>query len=293
MNNTKRIKRKIERIYKHPIDNLYSYCFYRDMFSGYEYSLRKDKLSRGDFYKIISDDNEIAELFRNGTHYNFSHEFGQTIDRVLYSMAIYGKAYIFIKPEYIEKSDENGERNKKLSAIYLREVKGIPKKSKFYSKTFSNEISEFDIEEGRLIIFDLKEFGYKRNYFKKLVKRLGKYDITSTSLELINNEPAYDFSVHADKNRKKFLRKVRDIGWSFGTDGLSDSYILYNEIQMKQFKIRMLKNVLRKINQVIVAEYIKNSEFKIETLTNDIDYEEAWSKFQCGELTVSELSNII
>lgn len=86
---------------------------------------------------------------------------------------------------------------------------------------------------------------------------------------------------------------MRDIGWGFGTDGLSDSYILYNEIQMKQFKIRMLQNVLRKINQVIVAEYIKNSEFKIETLTNDIDYEEAWSKFQCGELTVSELSNII
>ena len=64
-----------------------------------------------------------------------------------------------------------------------------------------------------------------------------KYDITSNSLELINTEPVYDFSIHAYKNRKRFLKKVRNIGWSFGTDGLSDSYILYKEIQMKLFKM--------------------------------------------------------
>lgn len=73
---------------------------------------------------------------------------------------------------------------------------------------------------------------------------MGKYDITSNSLELINNEPTYDFSVHADKNRKRFLKKMRNIGWSFGTDGLSDSYILYKEIQMKLFKCRYFKMYL-------------------------------------------------
>ena len=283
----------MEKVYKRPIDNIYSHSFYSELFSGYEYSLSEEKINRRDFYIIIPDDKEIVELFGNGRHYDFSYEFSQSIDRVLYSMAVYGKAYIFVKPDYINESDANGKEIKKLSAIHIGEVKGIPKKGKFYSKTYSNGISEFNIEEGKLIIFDLKEFGYKRNYFKNLVKHLGKYDITSNSLELINTEPAYDFSVHADKNRKRFLKKVRNIGWSFGTDGLSDSYILYKEIQMKLFKMQMLQNVLMKINQVIATEYISNKEFEIKALTSNVDYVGAWTKFQSGELTVSELNNIV
>lgn len=293
MNNILRIKRKMEKVYKRPIDNIYSHSFYSELFSGYEYSLSEEKINRRDFYIIIPDDKEIVELFGNGRHYDFSYEFSQAIDRVLYSMAVYGKAYIFVKPDYINESDANGKEIKKLSAIHIGEVKGIPKKGKFYSKTYSNGISEFNIEEGKLITFDLKEFGYKRNYFKNLVKHLGKYDITSNSLELINTEPAYDFSVHADKNRKRFLKKVRNIGWSFGTDGLSDSYILYKEIQMKLFKMQMLQNVLMKINQVIAIEYIPNKEFEIKALTSNVDYVGAWTKFQSGELTVSELNNIV
>lgn len=293
MNNILRIKRKMEKVYKRPIDNIYSHSFYSELFSGYEYSLSEEKINRRDFYIIIPDDKEIVELFGNGRHYDFSYEFSQSIDRVLYSMAVYGKAYIFVKPDYINESDANGKEIKKLSAIHIGEVKGIPKKGKFYSKTYSNGISEFNIEEGKLIIFDLKEFGYKRNYFKNLVKHLGKYDITSNSLELINTEHAYDFSVHADKNRKRFLKKVRNIGWSFGTDGLSDSYILYKEIQMKLFKMQMLQNVLMKINQVIATEYIPNKEFEIKALTSNVDYVGAWTKFQSGELTVSELNNIV
>ena len=293
MNNTRRIKRKMEKIYKRPIDNLYSHRFYSDLFSGYEFSLNDDKLRRRDFYKIISNDNGIIELFRNQMQYDFSYEFGQNVDRVLYSLAVYGKAYVFIKPEYTEKNEGNGNGDKKLSAIHIGEVKGIPKKNKFYMKAFSNDIYELNIKEGTLITFKLKEFGYKRNYFKKIVKRLGKYDVTSNSLELINNEPTYDFNVHIEKIRKKILKEVRDIGWSFGTDGLSDSYILYKQIKLKLFKMRMLHTVLEKINQVVATEYFPNKEFRIVASTSNIDYEGAWRRFQCGELTVSELSDLV
>ncbi|MFR4610146.1 MAG: hypothetical protein ACLT61_05190 [Anaerostipes hadrus] len=54
---------------------------------------------------------------------------------------------------------------------------------------------------------DLKDLGFKRNYFKNLVKRLGKYDTTSASLELINNEPSYDFGVHVKKTKKNCLER--------------------------------------------------------------------------------------
>ena len=109
MNNILRIKRKMEKVYKRPIDNIYAHSFYSELFSGYEYSLSEEKINRRDFYIIIPDDKEIVELFGNGRHYDFSYEFSQSIDRVLYSMAVYGKAYIFVKPDYINESDANGK----------------------------------------------------------------------------------------------------------------------------------------------------------------------------------------
>ena len=177
--------------------------------------------------------------------------------------------------------------------MYIREAKGILKKDIFYYKTYSKEISSFDISEGMLITLDLKELGFKRNYFTKLVKRLGKYDITSAPIELINTEPTYDFSVHVNKNREKFLREVKNINWYFGTEGLSDSYILYKEINMKIFKMRLLQYVLEKINKVLANKYIQDREFRIEARTKNIDYVEVWKKYNKGELTVSDLNKIL
>jgi hypothetical protein len=62
---------------------------------------------------------------------------------------------------------------------------------------------------------------------------------------------------------------------------------------MKLFKMQILQNVLMKINKVITTEYIPNKEFEIKALTSNVDYAGAWAKFQSGELTVSELSNIV
>lgn len=291
MKNSSRISKKIEKKYKTPINNTYSHRFYRDLFTGYAYSLGEKKLDRRDFFVIVPDNREIVKIFT--TYYDFSYDLERTIDNALYSMAVYGKAYIFVKPEYVEKIEEDGKTNNVLEKLYIREAKGILKKDIFYYKTYSKEISSFDISEGMLITLDLKELGFKRNYFTKLVKRLGKYDITSAPIELINTEPTYDFSVHVNKNREKFLREVKNINWYFGTEGLSDSYILYKEINMKIFKMRLLQYVLEKINKVLANKYIQDREFRIEARTKNIDYVEVWKKYNKGELTVSDLSKIL
>lgn len=293
MKNSRRISKKIEKKYKRPIDNLYSHRFYEDLFTGYAYSLSEKKLDRRDFFFIVPDDREIIKIFSDTSHYDFSYDLERTIDNALYSMAVYGKAYIFVRPEYIEKIEDDGKKNNALKALHIGEIKGILKKNTFYYRTYSKEISSFDISEGVLISLDLKELGFKRNYFTKLVKRLGKYDTTSASIALINNEPTYDFSVHVNKNQEKILRKVSDIGWRFGTDGLSDSYILYKEIKMKIFKMRLLQYVLEKINKVLADEYFQRKEFRIEARTKNIDYVEVWEKYNKGELTVSDLNKIL
>ncbi len=110
--NNRRINRKIKKIYKSPINNLYSNKFYTDLFYGYEYSLSKDSLNSRDFYRIKPNDINVIKLFVD-FYYDFSYKFGEVIERVLYSMVIYGKSYIFIRPEYIKNVDKEGNINKK------------------------------------------------------------------------------------------------------------------------------------------------------------------------------------
>lgn len=287
-----RISKMIEKLYKYPEDGLYLQKICRELFSGYDISLNDDQQRGGDFYKITPNDSEIVKLFNKSSTYCFSYDFGKIIDRVLYSMAIYGKAYIFIKPEYEEQIDKQGNTSKIISSIYISEVKGILKKNKFFYKIGRNEISEFDINEGTLITFNLREIGFKKNHFTKLAKQVEKYNTTSKSLEL-KKVPTYNFSVHRDKNTKLLLRKMRGLGLNFSLDDLSDSYILYNEIQRKLFQKKLLQYILDKINKSLVSNYIHNKKFKIEATMKNINYEESWEKFQRGELTRSELSKIV
>ena len=293
MNDKRRINRKLKKIYKSPINNLYSHRFYSDLFTGYEFSLSEDKYCEIDFFKITPNDKSILKLFKEFNNHSFSYRFGEIIDRVLYSMAVHGKSYIFIKPEYIEKIDEEGNVNKVVNALQMDEVKGMLQKDTFYYLPFDDVIHEINISEGTLITFDLKDIGYERNYFKKLVKKIGENDLTYISGELMRNEPTYDFNVHSEKNTKNILKLVKDLGWSLSTEGLSDSYILYKQIQMKLFKIKMLNYVLEKINKASVDKYIDNKDFKIEASIDNLNYEDTREKFQTGEITKSELSKIV
>ena len=287
-----KVSKKIEKLYKQPEEGLYLQLICRELFSGYDISLNDDQQRGGDFYKITPNDSEIVKLFNKSSTYCFSYDFGKIIDRVLYSMAIYGKAYIFIKPEYEEQIDKQGNTSKIISSIYISEVKGILKKNKFFYKIGRNEISEFDINEGTLITFNLREIGFKKNHFTKLAKQVEKYNTTSKSLEL-KKVPTYNFSVHRDKNTKLLLRKMRGVGLNFSLDDLSDSYILYNEIQRKLFQKKLLQYILDKTNKSLVSNYIHNKKFKIEATMKNINYEESWEKFQRGELTRSELRKIV
>lgn len=293
MSKNSRIRRKIEKIYRRREHNIYSQRFYQDLFCGYAYSLRGNMLGKKDFFRIVSDNTNVEKIFSNSNHYNFFNELEETIDSALYSLAVYGKAYVYVKPEYTEIENESGKVNKKLRFLAIREVKGVLKKDSFYCKTYQNEVSKFDIDEGTLIVLDLKELGYRRNYFTRLVKKIGKYDAVSVSYQLLNKEPSYDFNVHVKKSQKRFLKNVSNIGWMFGTEGLSESYILYKKIKMRLFKMKNLQYVLGKINKVVVENYINDNSFEIKADTKNIDYKEVWEEYQEGKFTISDLNKIL
>lgn len=287
----RRINIKLKKLYRPLTDNIYSNRFLTDLFTGYEYSLSRN--NKDDFFRITPNDKDIINLFTPKITYNFSYEFGQIIDRVLLSMATYGKSYIIIKPDYIEENDKKGKVNQAIGTLSIAEVKGVLKGNTFYYKFFDGQIHEFKIYEGTLIIFDLKEVGYKRNYFVKIAKKLEKHEIISDSWFSIKNDPNYDFDVHLYSSKIKTLKLVKDLGWYFETENLSGSYIFLKEIQMRLFKIKMLDYVLEKINKALLGKYIFNKDFKIEASIANIDYKEVRDGFQAGKITKSEISKIV
>lgn len=293
MDNINRIRRKIKRKYKRQKDNLYSYRFYSDLFSGYAYSLGDNIGVTRDFFRIISSDKRVKEILCNDIYYNFYYELEKNIDNALYSLATFGVAYLYIEPKYKDIKNENAKIEKELLSLKIFEIKGIPKGKIFYYRTNSNKIGKFNISEGTLIVLNLKELGYKKSYFKCLVKKIGKCDITSSTLKLLDNELNYDFDDHANRNKKLFLKYTSDIGWNFENEGISDSYILYRETKERLFKIKFLKYILEKINNALKDNYIEDNSFKIEAAISNIDYENIWKKFQQGELTVSDFNKIL
>lgn len=292
MINYKKITKKIEKKYKKTADNIYSYKFYQDLFSGYSYSLGEKKLSKNKFFYITSHDKNIKNLFRHAG-YDFSYELEKNIDKALYSLALYGTSYLYVKPSYYKTQDNSGQEKRQLSSLNINEVKGILKNKHFFTIDYSKKVTELNLNDGILIILDLKELGYKRKYFVQLVKKLTKYDTTSASIELTNNEPSYNFKVHVNKNREHILKIVKETGWMFETDGLSSSYILYKEIKMRLFKIKLLNYILYKINKSLTENYIHDDSFKIQASLKEIDYNDIWKKYQSSELTTSDLNKLL
>lgn len=124
----------------------------------------------------------------------------------MYSLALYGTSYLYVKPSYYKTQDNSGQEKRQLSSLNINEVKGILKNKHFFTIDYSKKVTELNLNDGILIILDLKELGYKRKYFVQLVKKLTKYDTTSASIELTNNEPSYNFKVHVNKSRSIFLK---------------------------------------------------------------------------------------
>lgn len=297
MSNTSRGEKKFNRIYRLPASNLYSHSFLRDFSTGYIYTL-SNKSCIEKFFSFEPKSCSVEKMLRAKYDYDISYSITQTIEKAMYSLIAYGKAYIYIKMEYETPScQQNKQERRKVSSLEIQEIQGFIKKKVddkilFVSKGLGGGIIESNLESKGLVILDIRNLGFNKNYFKKLIRKLRRYDITSRVLRLSEDEVGYDFSVHARKNKILELKAVKDIGWSFGTEGLSDSYILYKKIQMDTFKIKALRYILNEVNKSL--SYVCGEDAgKIVANIRNLDYDKMWNEYQNGEITVTELSNIL
>lgn len=291
-------EKRIKKLYLSQDENMYSYRFFEDMFAHYSFDLG-ERQEREEFFSFEPKGCQAELLLKANCRYGFSHETEYTISRAISHMAKCGKAYLYLQPKYEEtKSETGGIDKKKIVSLDLVEMAGYQKKGPggktyFYRLAFGEKVNQIEIEPGLLVTLNIKDLGYRKNTFVRMVKKLGKYDILNSVRMSIEHVPGYDYQARAKKDRKNLLKTTKDVGWHFGTDGLSDSYILYRIIQRDKIKTLFLQYVVIQINNTLKAFFAGSNVGEMVLHLKNLDYQELWENYSKGIITKTELTNIL
>lgn len=300
MNNLFIAKRSVSRVYRQTKDNSYSYRFYQDLSTCFSITLSENDKDR-EFYTFEPRGCMAESLLCARNHFDLNHRIEQTIDMTMQSLLMYGRAYIYLQPQYVKQESNEDKKmptQQIISALDIGEVRGIVKqrvgnKYIFYSMGFHNDVIEKELLADGLIRLNIKELGYRKNFFPKLLKKLGKCDVLSSELLISENVKGYDYKIHTKKKRLDFLKKTKSMGWTFGNEDLSDSYILYRKILQDKFKIKALDFIIDKINEGLSICLHNESAGKLVAHIRRLDYDDIWKKYSRGEITVTELTNLL
>ena len=202
--------------------------------------------------------------------------------------------------EIVISKDENGDlvglSLLPFDAIKYATVNNI---SYFISKNHKKKFIFFKIPTCHYIEFDLKKLELENKYFKKLFCKLRNLDKSIVTEYLLNDKMKSKFNYDAWIRRQEFLilQYPHKIGW-YGRHSsnklLSESYLLYRSVKYKLFSQKCLKYLLQSINDAlkVISDEIGASGEIIVTIPL-IDYKHEWQRYVNGELSASELSNII
>ena len=170
---------------------------------------------------------------------------------------------------------------------------------RFSGKTYEGKKEKFSIEKQYLIIFDLKDLGFHRKYFRRLMNRLGSLGsaVTSGLINDPNLNGIYNFTEHQKRMDYELLKSTKKIFWlgrNYSNQHLSESYLLYRSAQYKSLFFRFLTYCLEQINKGI--DFF-SSELgyagHIKAKYSQPDYETALTRYWKGEINVTDLNNFI
>lgn len=244
------------------------------------------------FYGVESEDNRLDHLLRYDSFSYFNYDFDRILTQVMADLCYTGKAYVEIA--YVKDADDNikGLDLIPFDAVKLISLKGS---SFFVVKVKKNRFRILKIPTYRIAEFALKDVGLKKNYFKKLVRRLTRMD-RNRSMDLLNDKKIsqiYDYSKISNREELLMVKYPHKIGWLGGdyqNKYRNESYNLYSHIKYKSFRKKCLEYMLGKINTGIENMCgVIGIEGKIVVRESILDYEKEWEQYSNGEICTSEL----
>ena len=291
------VQSRIKRKYRSPKDSIYAHRFFEDLTSGYSFTLSKKGDNR-DFYSYEPQGCILNNLMKGQHRYYNSYEIEQIISRVAYDLMAYGRAYVYIRPEYSTKKKDDGTEVQELSSIEFGETRGIIKKKTkkeyiFCSQGFNGEAKDIQVAKNQFVILNIRDLGFSKRYFTRILRKLSTCDITGKSTDMItNHSDVYDFTYHVKSKKLTELKILSKIGWTFGNDALSDSYIMHKKIQEDQLRLRFLEYIIKGINEGLHS-LLGESSGELVAHISKKDYKQLWNDYSSGKITGTELRNIL
>lgn len=248
-----------------------------------------------EFYCIESDGEELEKLL-SFDNYNFlEYEFDKILSSIMYNIIYANKTFMEIVFSKNEIGEIVGISFVPFDAIKITSFK---KYSWFISKDRNKKMFVFKVEKNKYIEFSVKDLDLKKNILKKIVKKLTKINLLVTTKFIGDDKMKNIFSFVEFKTKIDFLvlKYINMVSYTCkGSESLlSESYLLYQIIKQKKFKMKCLLYFLKKINDSLnnLSQIIKTSG-KIVSKVTLPNYEEEWHKYEKGELSTSDLSKII
>lgn len=247
------------------------------------------------FYGVTPPEDLLKKLLLFNDYSFFRYSFDALLNTIMHYLIINGKIYL----EIVKWTDSSG----KLQGIELAPLCARRSirfwKTYFFSVKTPEGRSRFRLNKQAVMTFRLKDIGFKRRSFLRLVRKLSRIDLLGcTDMTLDQNlKGIYSFTEHKKQMDYLLLKYTRKVFWhgrNHSNQHLSESYLLYREAYYAMLKYKFLDYILQIINngfEPLRQEF--GFEGKIITTLPKIDYKKYLEEYHAGRINASQLSDII
>ena len=266
----------------------YGHMFMEDFCSHFAIGL-----STHDHYNFFRANEATLRSLLQYDDYDFlRYDLDNQLSSVMWELLLCGKSYL----EVVTKETTDGTLCG-ISFIPLRVQRALRCGKNYYFKSFEydDSVVSFKIPISNVIVFDLKDMGFGRKYFVRLLRRMRK---TDPDLSLITQKPSgTSYLERENKNQKQRLKINKRIHWNernYQNEHISEAYFLYRAVEYKMLRLRFLNYLIGKYNKA-VGKIGETSGFggAIEIAEEIPDYNECLEKLQSGEYCFEQASKII
>lgn len=273
-------------------NSLYSHMFIEDF--CFSFAIQFSRLNRSDsFYDIKPQEDSLTKYLTNENFNFLQYDLDQILQQNVYSLIMSGKAYIEI---VILKDQDNNLKSISFIPLKVLIAKRHSDRTEFIAQLFNGNKIKYNVEKENLIVLDLKDLGFNRKYFVKLINKMAKIDLLDYS---IYSQTAKGFDIEKFKRLSEFKllylnRKTYWCGRNYANQHMSESYLLYRMAHYKMLRLKFLDYILSKYNTAL--ERFKTEyafEGRIITTEKRIDYAKCLEDLKEGNLSTSQVSDII
>lgn len=275
------------------IRSLYSHMLIEDLCRHFSIEFSSFHIRR-DFYKVQPIGDVLETFLKTKDWYDISHSFDEVLGQSMFSLILKGKAYIEV---VLLKDDLDALESITFRSLIFTSAKTKKHITKLISHTSSGEKIKYNISNKYLIILDLRELGFSRNYFVGLIKKLAPLEVTKYTDLMLDKKSKFDFNEYKRKADFKLLYLTKDIHWmgrNYDNQYLSENYLLYRISMYKKMRWEFLDYMIKKFNEALDRfkdEYTFKGRIVVNTVP--IDYEKHLADLSEGKINTTQMSDIV